>query len=96
MIDGVEAMFDIGIQGIFGLMANGREDRFDGIVTGASWSKAIAVGFKARFPFGFQGVFDQRLAGSFSDSGDAQSPLLGRARFRNPGASNRSGRAIQG
>jgi hypothetical protein len=46
--------------------------------TQPSWSEAIAVGFKARFPFGFEREFNQRLAGSVGQGGNAQWPLLRR------------------
>ena len=78
-------------------MANGRENCCDRIMTGASRSEAITVGFKARFPFGFEREFDQRLASSVSHSGNAQRPLFRRrARFGYPDPSNRRGRAIEG
>lgn len=64
MIDSVEAFFNIGIKHVFGFMANSGENRLDRIVTGSTRSEAIAVGFKARFPFGFQRAFNQRLARS--------------------------------
>jgi hypothetical protein len=63
LVDPIKAFFDIGIEDIFGFMANGREHGFDGILTGASRSKAIAVWGKACFPLGFERVFDQCLAG---------------------------------
>ena len=54
----------------FGFMAQGRENRFDRIVTGSTRSKAIAVGFKAGLPFGFESRFDQTLACPVSHHGN--------------------------
>lgn len=46
----IETAFDISIEDKLWLAPDAEENRFDGIMTGASWSKAITVGFKHRFP----------------------------------------------
>src|SRR6266542_1490294 len=89
MIDTVETFCNIRIEGIFGFMAQGRENRFDRIVTGSTRSKAIAVGFKAGLPFGFESRFDQTLACPVSHHGNAQGPVLGGAGLRNPDPTHR-------
>ena len=61
LVDAVEALSNIRIQRILGLLLDARKNSLDGIVAGASRSKAITVGFKSRFPFGFKGEFDQCL-----------------------------------
>jgi hypothetical protein len=60
----VEAVFDIGIEDLFGFMAHGRETGVDGLLTGASRSNARAVWGTAGFPRGGERVFDQGLAGA--------------------------------
>jgi hypothetical protein len=44
---------DIGIKYKFCFVSDAQKDCSDGIVAGASWSKAVAVGFKDRFPCWF-------------------------------------------
>ena len=75
LINPVEAFFDVSIQDIFGFMAHGCEQSFDGILTGASRSKAIAVWGKACFPFGFERAFDQCLASAVMYGRDVISRL---------------------
>jgi hypothetical protein len=54
MREAVEAFFDVGVQDIFGFLANGRENRRNRIVTGTPWAKPVAIGCEARLPFGIQ------------------------------------------
>src|SRR5262249_51714521 len=72
MINPVEAFFDVGIQNVFGFMADDREHGCDRIVTGPARSEAVAVGGKACFPFGFEHTVGQRLAGAVVDGGDTE------------------------
>ena len=58
LVDAVEAFFDVRVQDILVLMGDGVENRLNRIVTGATGSEAIAVGLKARFPFGFERDLD--------------------------------------
>ena len=53
MRDAVKAFFDVGVQDLFGFLANGRDNRCNRIVAGTPRAKAIAVGCEARLPFGF-------------------------------------------
>lgn len=50
MVDVVEGSFYIGIEYKFGFVSDTEENRFDSIVTGAAWTKAIAIGFKNSLP----------------------------------------------
>jgi hypothetical protein len=61
MADMVETASDIGVQDIFDLFTDIKEDGTDGIMTGTSRAKSIAIWFKFGFPLGFQGHFDQSL-----------------------------------
>ena len=63
----IERTFDIGIQDILGLVSDGDKDSGDGIMTGTTWSKAIAVRLDPGFPFGFQGELGQPLRRSIED-----------------------------
>ena len=60
----VKAPPDISVEHVFALAADFQEDGLYRIMAAASRSKAVAVCLKARFPFGFQGLFDQRLVGA--------------------------------
>src|SRR5215475_5555948 len=67
----------------------------------ASWQerpgrKPIAVGFEARLPFGFQGAFDECVAGSIGHGWDAERSVLRRAWFRDPDAADRCSAAVEG
>src|SRR5215813_2965080 len=84
MFDAVEAFCNVGVEGIFGFMANGRENGADRIMTGSAWTKSITVGFKAGFPFGFEGRGDQTLPGPIGHHGDAERTLLRGVRFSDP------------
>jgi hypothetical protein len=53
MVDAIEAFGYVGIQYPFGFLVDENIDRPNRIPCGASWSKAIAVGFKAGFPLRF-------------------------------------------
>ena len=72
----IECSFEIGVQDIFCLLLNRVEDRFDRIVTGAPWPEPVGIGFKARFPFGFEGEFGQMLPRTLNHDGNPQGTLL--------------------
>ncbi|GHO50435.1 hypothetical protein KSX_85980 [Ktedonospora formicarum] len=61
MVDVIETALQVSIQDILGLVINDDVDGFDSIMTGASWAKAIAVGFEFALPFRFQCQFDKGL-----------------------------------
>jgi hypothetical protein len=78
-------------------MANGRENRGDRLVAGSAWAEARAVGGTARFPFGVEGAFDQRVAGSIGHGRHAQGSVFRcRVRRGTPDPANRCGSAIEG
>ena len=75
MVDVVEASLDIGIEHKFGFVSDALKDSSDRVVTRASWSKAVAVGFKDRFPWGFYGEFRQGLPRAFHHGWNTQWPF---------------------
>ena len=85
----IEAFCDVGVQDIFGFLANGRENRCNRIVAGAPGAKAIAVGCEARLPCRFQRAFDEGGAGSIGHGRHAQWSLIRRAWLRDPDAADR-------
>ena len=85
----IEAFFDVSVQDIVGFLANGRENRCNRIGAGAPGAKAIAVGFEARLPCGFQGAFNEGVTGSIGHGWDAARSLLRRAWFGDPDAADR-------
>lgn len=95
MRDAVEAFFDVGVQDIFGFLANGRENRCNRIVAGAPGAKAIAVGCEARLPCGFQGAFNECVTGSIGHGWDAERSLLRRAWFGDPDAADRCSAVVE-
>ena len=76
MMDAVEALFDVSIQDIFGLFIDAGIESCHRIMTGASWSKAVALGCKRGFPFGFEGECGDGLPCAVLPNGDAQRPLV--------------------
>ena len=96
MIDPVEAFFDVGIQNVFGFMADDRENGCDRIVTGPARSEAVAVGGKACFSFGFEHTVGQRLEGAVVYGGDTQRPHVVGPRFWYPYPTHRCGFVTQG
>jgi len=71
----IEALRDIGVQGVLGLLLNRNEDRPDGIMDGASGSESIAVGFEPCFPFWLKDEFDEGLECPIVERGNAHSTL---------------------
>jgi hypothetical protein len=96
MCDAVEALFDVGVQDIFGLLAHGRANRGYRLVTGTPWANALAVGVEACLPCRSQHAFDESLAGSIGQGRDAERSLLRRAWFWAPDAADRGCGAIEG
>ena len=96
MINPVEAFFDVGIQNVFGFMADDRENGCDRIVTGPARSEAVAVGGKACFSFGFEHTVGQRLEGAVVYGGDTQRPHVVGPRFWYPYPTHRCGFVTQG
>jgi hypothetical protein len=76
MADMVKTASDIGIQDVFGLFTDIKEDGTDRIMTGTSRAKSVAIWFKFGFPLGFQGHFDQSLLRPITHHRDAQRALF--------------------
>src|SRR5262245_50225875 len=72
LIDTVEAVFDVGLQDIFGLFVEARRESCNRIMAGASWSEAVAIGFEFGFPCGFEGKFGHCVPCAVLHNGDAQ------------------------
>lgn len=70
-------------------MAKGRANGFARSMTGAARSQPIPGGCKAGLPFGGERRWDQTLACSVRHDGNAQGPLLGGARLREPHPTHR-------
>jgi len=80
----IECSFEIGVQDIFLLLLDRIKDRFDSVVTGASWPEPVGIGFKASFPFGFEGEFGEMLPRPLTHDGNPQRTLLGFPRLWYP------------
>ena len=89
MINPVEAFFDVGISDVFVLLVHACMDRFDRIVTGTSWTEAVAIGLELRLPFRFQGEFDQGLASPFLHDGYPDRPTVRPVGFGYPDPADR-------
>src|SRR5712691_2548654 len=50
LVDAVETLGDVGVQGVLGLLLNRDEDRTDGILDRASGAESVAVGLEPRLP----------------------------------------------
>src|SRR5581483_11370726 len=72
----IERSFDLSIKHIFGFAFDRVEDGFSRVVTGASGAIAVAVGFKACFPFGFQSPFSKGVLTPLNPRWNAQRALL--------------------
>lgn len=95
MTDSVETLGDVGIQHILRFLVDAHVNGSNGIVTGSSWSEAIAVGFEFGFPFGFQSEDHQRLASAVGKGRNAERPLFIGARFGNPDPTDGLWRGLQ-
>ena len=84
VIDPVEAFFAVGLSDVLVLLVHACRDRFDRIVTGTSWTEAVAIGLELRLPCRFQGAFRQGLSGAIRHDGNPSWPVVRRARFGNP------------
>src|SRR5260370_29649097 len=89
MIDVIEATFNIRIKHIFALIAYIVENRCNRIVSTASRSEPIAVGFKQGFPFGFEGLFGYCLTCPIEHHGYSERPLLSFSCLWHPAPSER-------
>src|SRR5216683_5232068 len=76
MVDVIEATFNIRVKHIFALIAYIVENRCNRIVSTASRSETIAVGFKQGFPLGFEGLVGYCLTCPIDHHGYAERPLL--------------------
>jgi hypothetical protein len=70
-----EAFGDVRIQHPLRFLVDLDIDRSNRIPGAPSWAKAIAVGFKLRFPCRFQGLGDPTLLGPVCEGGHTQSKL---------------------
>ena len=71
VVNVIETAFQVSIQDILGLVINDDVDGFDSIMTGASWAKAVAIGFKFALPFRFERKLYKSLLSSISHDGNA-------------------------
>src|SRR6266581_2467939 len=77
MADVIKATSNIGIKHIFCFMLNTAIYCFNRIMTGTSWAKSIAVAFELSFPFWFEGLLSESLAGSIDHGGNPErTPFL--------------------
>ena len=88
MGDVVEAALDVCVQDVFGLEACFKEDRFNSVMTSASRSKSIAIGFKFGLPLWFQCLLGERLIGPVTHDGNAKRTLFRFAGFGYPYTAN--------
>jgi len=84
VVDAVKALGDIRIQDELGLVAYTVEQRLLGIMGGASWAEAIAVGLEVGLPLGFEGEFHHGLCCSVAQYGNAKWSLVVGSWFWNP------------
>src|SRR5260370_17819617 len=91
MIDVIEATFNIRIKHIFALIAYIVENRCNRIVSTASRSEPIAVGFKQGFPLRFEGWFGYCLTCPIEHNGYSERPLLTFSCLGYPAPSSRLG-----
>src|SRR5207245_10751686 len=83
----IETLRDVSIQHKLGFLIDTDIDGLDRIMTGTTWSKAIAVRLEPGFPFGFQGELGQHLRRSIEDRRNPQRALFRRIlRLANPDA----------
>jgi hypothetical protein len=76
MGNGVEAACDIGVQHIFGLVADPVEDRSSRVMHAPPWAESITVRFKPRLPLRFQCQFHQGLVSAVQHGRNAKRALL--------------------
>src|SRR5262245_14182725 len=95
MLDAIEALRNINFQHVLRPKLDAVENGFDGIPTRASWTKAIGMRRQFGLPFGLQSLAHERLSCPISLGWNAQRPLVGRAGFGYPCASERGGLALK-
>ena len=96
VVDAIEAVVDIGFEGIFWRVFDVQEDGGNRIMDGAAGPKPIGVGLKLSFPFGFQRRLDQCLTRSVAQGWDAELAGLLRTGFRDRNPAERSRLACKG
>jgi hypothetical protein len=74
--DLIEALCNISIIAILCFFVDREANSIDRIMTRAAGAKSIAVGFKPRFPFRFERLFDQSLFRAIAYSRNPQFPFL--------------------
>ena len=84
LVDPIETLRDISIQGVRGLLLNRDEDRPDGVVDGSSGSESIAVGFAPCFPCRCKDEFAEGVECPIVERGNRQRAFVVCARLRNP------------
>src|SRR5712692_659648 len=89
MTDVIEATSYVSIEDILVFVLDTTVYRFNRIVTGSSWAKAVAVAFKLGFPLWFKGLFGQCLAGPVNHGGNTKRALFLFAWFGYPHPSER-------
>ena len=75
VVDAIEALHEVRVQHVLGLLQGRAEDGLDRIVSGSARSEPVAVGLELRFPFRFQGQFDQCLHAPIFHGRNAHSTL---------------------
>ena len=96
MVNAIEAFCQVGVQHIFALEPNTEANGFERVMGAASWSKPIAVWFKAGLPLGFEREFHEGLKCSISHGGNPLTALLGRARLGYPNPPDRECFLVEG
>src|SRR5260370_36280653 len=91
MIDVIEATFNIRIKHIFALIAYIVENRCNRIVSTASRSEPIAVGFKQGCPLAVEVLFGYCLTCPIEHHAYSERPLLSFAWLRYPDSAERIG-----
>jgi hypothetical protein len=96
MTDTVEALGNIDLEGLLWSKFNAVQDRFNGIPTGASWTKAIGLRRPFGLPVRFQGLTHERLLRPIVLGRNPERALVWRcSTLGNPGASERGRLTIE-
>jgi hypothetical protein len=90
LVEAVETLRDLGVQGVLGLLFNRGEDRPDGIVYGSSGAESVAVGFEPSLPLWLKYEFDEGLECPIVERGNRQRAPFVCSRLRNPHTSGGS------
>jgi len=87
MVNAVKTLGDVDFEHVLGPKGNPVEDGFDGIPTRTSGAKAIGMRRELRFPFGFEGLADDRLQCPVGLGWDPSWAFFATATLRYPRAS---------